>query len=132
MLEGFLAGVGGVGGACAVIGLILKVWPGAMEGLATALVAHVNPDRLPYDSTLSRHFAKTRLLGEQADTIADRMDELQRDTIKNTLISLIYGDPGHDHREAVRYELDKLERLNARCWIVDAARAYLDRRKDDQ
>ena len=44
MLQNFLAGFGGVGGACAVITLCLKIWPGALESLATGLYAHVNPE----------------------------------------------------------------------------------------
>ena len=92
MFQTFLAGFGGVGGACAVITLCLKIWPGALESLATGLYAHVNPERLPYNSVLSQHFAKTRQLGERTERFDERMDELCRDTIKNTLISLIYGD----------------------------------------
>ena len=117
MFQTFLAGFGGVGGACAVITLCLKIWPGALESLATGLYAHVNPERLPYNSVLSQHFAKTRQLGERTERFDERMDELCRDTIKNTLISLIYGDQSHDHSEAVRYELAKLEKLDAQCWI---------------
>ncbi len=97
MFQTFLAGFGGVGGACAVITLCLKVWPGALESLATGLYAHVNPERLPYNSVLSQHFAKTHQLGERTERFDERMDELCRDTIKNTLISLIYGDQSHDH-----------------------------------
>ena len=104
MFQTFLAGFGGVGGACALITLGLKVWPGALDALATGLYSHVQPERLPYDSPLSQHFAKTRTLGERTSKIDDRMDELCRDTIKNTIISLIYGDRSHDHSEAVRYE----------------------------
>ena len=66
---------------------------------------------------LSQHFAKTRQLGKRTEKFDDRLDELCRDTIKNTLISLIYGDQSHDHSEAVRYELTKLEKLDAQCWI---------------
>mgnify|MGYP006934533412 FL=1 len=128
MIQSFLAGFGGVGGACAVVTLILKIWPGALEALATGLYGHVNPERLPYNSVLSQHFAKTRQLDERTEKFDERVDELCRDTIKNTLISLIYGDPAHDHSEAVRYELSKLEKLDARCWIVDAAQRYLDER----
>lgn len=121
MLQNFLAGFGGVGGACALITLLLKVWPGALDALATGLYAHVRPERLPYDSPLSQHFAKTRQLGERTEKFDDRMDELCRDTIKNTIISLIYGDKDTDHSEAVSYELSKLEKLDAQCWIVAAA-----------
>lgn len=121
--------MGGVGGACALITLGLKVWPGALDALATGLYAHVQPERLPYDSPLSKHFAKTRTLGERTAKIDDRMDELCRDTIKNTIISLIYGDKDTDHSEAVSYELSKLEKLDAQCWIVAAAEKYLEDRQ---
>lgn len=129
MFQTFLAGFGGVGGACAVITLCLKIWPGALESLATGLYAHVNPERLPYNSVLSQHFAKTRTLGERTSKIDDRMDELCRDTIKNTIISLIYGDKDTDHSEAVSYELSKLEKLDAQCWIISAAEKYLEDRQ---
>lgn len=80
---------------------------------------------LPYNSVLSQHFAKTRQLGERSERFDGRLDELCRDTIKNTLISLIYGDQSHDHSEAVRYELSKLEKLDAQCWIISAAEKIL-------
>lgn len=128
MLQNFLAGLGGVGGACALITLLLRIWPGALDALATGLYAHVQPERLPYDSPLSQHFAKTRMLEERTERVDGRLDELCRDTIKNTLISLIYGDQSHDHSEAVRYELAKLEKLDAHCWIVAAAEKYLEER----
>ena len=85
--------------------------------------------RLPYDSPLSQHFAKTRQLGERTEKFDGRLDELCRDTIKNTIISLIYGDQSHDHSEAVRYELTKLEKLDAQCWIISAAEKYLEDRQ---
>ena len=129
MFQTFLAGFGGVGGACALITLGLKVRPGALDALATGLYSHVRPERLPYDSPLSQHFAKPRTLGERTSKIADRMDELCRATIKNTLISLIYGDKDTDHSEAVSYELSKLEKLDAQCWIVAAAEKYLEDRQ---
>lgn len=129
MFQTFLAGFGGVGGACAVITLVLKVWPGALDALATGLYSHVRPERLPYDSPLSQHFAKTRQLGERTEKFDERMDELCRDTIKNTIISLIYGDKDTDHSEAVSYELSKLEKLDAQCWIIAAAEKYLEDRQ---
>ena len=129
MLQNFLAGFGGVGGACALITLLLKVWPGALDSLATGLYSHVDPNRLPYNSVLSQHFAKTRQLGERTEKFDGRLDELCRDTIKNTLISLIYGDKDTDHSEAVSYELAKLEKLDAQCWIVAAAEKYLEDRQ---
>ena len=118
-----------MGGACALITLGLKVWPGALDSLATRTAAHVQPERLPYDSPLSQHFAKTRQLGERTEKFDGRLDELCRDTIKNTLISLMYGDRTTDHSEAVRYELAKLEKLDAQCWIVNAAKKYLEDRQ---
>lgn len=77
----------------------------------------------------SQHFAKTRQLGERTEKFDGRLDELCRDTIKNTIISLIYGDQSHDHSEAVRYELTKLEKLDAQCWIISAAEKYLEDRQ---
>ena len=129
MLQNFLAGFGGVGGACALITLLLRIWPGALDALATGLYAHVRPARLPYDSPLSQHFAKTPQLRQRTAKFDRRLDELFRDTIKITLIALIYADLSHDHSEAVRYELAKLEKLDAQCWIVAAAEKYLEDRQ---
>ena len=81
MFQTFLAGFGGVGGACALITLGLKVWPGALDALATGLYAHVRPERLPYDSLLSQHSRNTTTRRTHRK-IDDRMDELCRDTIK--------------------------------------------------
>ena len=116
VLQNFLAGFGGVGGACALITLLLRIWPGALDALATGLYSHVRPERLPYDSPLSQHFAKTRQLGERTEKFDGRLDELCRD--KDT-----------DHSEAVSYELTKLEKLDAQCWIVAAAEKYLEDRQ---
>lgn len=107
------------------------------SGYGRALWTRWRPDcirtcgrkRLPYDSPLSQHFAKTRQLGERTEKFDGRLDELCRDTIKNTIISLIYGDQSHDHSEAVRYELTKLEKLDAQCWIISAAEKYLEDRQ---
>ena len=129
MLQNFLAGFGGVGGACALITLLLRIWPGALDALATGLYSHVRAERLPYDSPLSQHFAKTRQLGERTEKFDGRLDELCRDTIKNTIISLIYGDQSHDHSEAVRYELTKLEKVDAQFWIISADEKYLEDRQ---
>lgn len=60
---------------------------GRLDALATGLYAHVRPERLPYDSPLSQHFAKTRRLGERT------------------------------------------EKLDAQCWIVNAAEKYLEDRQ---
>ena len=40
-----------------------------------------------------------------------------------------YGDKDTDHSEAVSYELSKLEKLDAQCWIVAAAEKYLEDRQ---
>lgn len=95
----------------------------------TAYTRTCGRDACLTDSPLSQYFAKTRQLGERTEKFDDRMDELCRDTIKNTIISLIYGDKDTDHSEAVSYELSKLEKLDAQCWIVAAAEKYLEDRQ---
>lgn len=52
LLDSFLAGFGGVGGFCAVVTLVLRLWSGAFEALANSLYAHVSPEKLPYASDL--------------------------------------------------------------------------------
>lgn len=43
MIRTFIAAFGGVGGFCAVATLLLRVWPGALDTLATGLYSHVRP-----------------------------------------------------------------------------------------
>lgn len=107
--------------AVAVIG---KIWPDSLTAFSTWLYSHVDPERLPYGSEMNAHWAQSRELGERLDRFEATQHEVQKDTIKNTLINLM-ADTVRDHSEAVRYELDKLKRLNADCWIVDAAERYL-------
>ena len=79
---------------------------------------------------MNRHWEQVSDQEERAARFESDMRELRKDAIKNTLISLM-GDKGVDHSEAVRYELDKLLALDAKCWVVDAASRYLiDHRKE--
>lgn len=128
MFDDLLATVGGVTGMIALITFTLKVWPGLTSILSTWFYGHIDPDRLPSNSPIAKHWALTvevsRQLTELAETSAANNRELRKDTIKNTLISLM-ADPSQDHSEAIRYELSKLEALDADCWVVSAAKKYL-------
>ena len=124
MLDALLAGIGGVGGLCAATGLILKLWPGTLDALANGLYAHVDPSKLPYDSVLSQHFAHTREMRERQDAVDELLKEMQRDTVKNTILQLLL-DRDHDHSREVAYELQKLDALHAECWIVPMAQEYI-------
>lgn len=79
----------------ALLGLLLRLWP-----------------------TLAHAYA--RWVGSNMP----QLSEIQKDTIKNTLIALM-NEPG-DHSEAVRYELSKLEQLHAHCWVMTIAEDYLE------
>lgn len=48
LLDSFLIGFGCVGGFCAVVTLLLRLWSGAFEALANSLYAHVSHEKLPY------------------------------------------------------------------------------------
>lgn len=104
---------------CAVVG---RIWPDTLTAFASWLYGHVDPERLQYGSVMNRHWEEQRELRERFDI---EVRELRKDTIKNTLIQLMQ-DRDSDHSEAVRYELAKLEHLKADCWVVGAARRYLD------
>ena len=134
-LTDMLASVGGVAGLVAVLGFILKIWPGAASGLATWLYSHIDPDRIPYGSAMNAHWAATRELIEgQQDVRRNLADldeairaenrELRKDSVKNVILSLM-ADKSVDHSAEIRYELAKLEDLDADCWVVDAARDYI-------
>ena len=107
--------------AMAVIG---KLWPDTLPTFSTWLYSHVDPGKLPFDSEMNAHWAQSRELGERLDRFEANQDEVQKDTIKNTLLTLM-SDSTRDHSEAIRYELDKLKAINADCWVVDAAEQYL-------
>lgn len=107
--------------AVAVVG---KIWPDTITSFSTWLYAHVDPRRLPYGSEMNRHWERTHELNEWRDHVDQQLMELQKDGIKNVLIQLI-NDKTRDNSVEIRYELDKLEGLDAQCWIVDAARQYL-------
>lgn len=128
MFDDFLASVGGVAGFCAVVTLLLKVFPSITTSFSTWFYGHIDPLKLPYGSPLNKHWEQTRELSEQVAALDKRSrednSELRKDTIKNTLIMLI-NDTTRNHSEAVRYELSKLEALDSDCWVVDAARKYL-------
>lgn len=134
-LEGMLAGVGGVAGFTAILALILKLWPGALAALSTWLYSHVDPDKIPYGSAMNDHWAQTRELAEGQREIREQLTafdaairaenrELRKDSIKNVIISLM-ADRDADHSTEIRYELDKLAALDADCWVIDAAKAYI-------
>jgi hypothetical protein len=121
MLDSFLGGIASSGALIALVSLIVGVWPKTVTALSTWLYSHVDPGRLPFESEMNRHWALTAKLDHQ-------LNEIQKDTIKNTLISLM-DQPG-DQSGKVRYELSKLEALNATCWVVDEAKQYLDEHHD--
>lgn len=111
-------------------GVVGRIWPDTFAAFASWLYGHVDPERLPYGSPMNRHWEQVSDQEERAARFESDMRELRKDTIKNTLIGLM-GDKDTDHSEAVRYELDKLTALDAKCWVVDAARRYLlDRQKE--
>ena len=107
--------------AVAVIG---KIWPDSLTAFSSWLYSHVDPERLPYGSEMNAHWAHSREFGERLDRVEAGQHEIAKDVIKNTILNLM-GDTGHDHSEAIRYELDKLKRLHADCWVIGAAERYL-------
>jgi hypothetical protein len=117
MLDSLLGGLLSAPALIALVGLIVKIFPSTMAGFSTWLYAHVDPGRLPYDSAMNRHWEESR-------EVMVQLREIQKDTIKNTLMSLM-EQPG-DQSVKVRYELAKLERLHAECWIMGEAEQYLE------
>lgn len=134
-LSDLLASIGGLAGVTAVLGFVLKVWPGAAAGLATWLYSHIDPERIPYGSAMNAHWAATRELMDGQKEIRQYLSdfeektsaenrEIRKDSIKSTLI-LLMADKDNDRSAEIRYELAKLEALDAECWVVDAAKEYI-------
>ena len=107
--------------AVAVIG---KIWPDTVTAFSTWLYSHIDPNRLPYGSIMNQHWAQVHDLGEQLDRFEHNQNEVRKDVIKGTLVSLLH-DREHDHSVEIRYELEKLRELDAECWVVEAAEQYL-------
>lgn len=60
LLDSFLIGFGCVGGFCAVVTLLLRLWSGAFEALVNSLYAHVSHEKLPL---CQRNAGRVRLGG---------------------------------------------------------------------
>ena len=107
-----------------LLAVIGKLWPDGLTAFSTWLYSHVDPERLPYGSEMNAHWAQSRELGERLDRFEAIQHEVRKDTVKNTLLTLM-SDPTRDHSEAIRYELDKLKATNSDCWVVSTAEQYL-------
>ena len=107
-----------------ILAVVGRVWPDTLTSLSTWMYSHVDPGRLPHDSEVNRHWARTHDLGVRMDRLDAQMVEVRKDQIKAVLIQLM-SDKDHDRSTEVRYELSKLEALHADCWIMDYARDYL-------
>lgn len=123
MLDSLTGGLISDGVVIALLGLIVKIWPKGLSTLATWFYSHVDPGQLPYDSDMNRHWRQTSELRRQTEQVQDQLWEIRKDIIKNTLVSLM-EQPG-DQSAKVRYELSKLESLDAHCWVMQEAEDYL-------
>lgn len=123
MLDSLTGGLISDAVVVAVLGLVIKLWPGSIARLSTWLYSHVDPGQLPYGSTMNRHWQQTHEMSERIRETNEQLIEIRKDTIKNTLIGLM-EQPG-DQSTKVRYELSKLESLHAHCWVMQEAEDYL-------
>ncbi|WP_390132997.1 hypothetical protein [Bifidobacterium apicola] len=123
MLDSLTGGLISDAVVVAVLGLVIKLWPGSIARLSTWLYSHVDPGQLPYGSTMNRHWQQTQEMSERIRETNEQLIEIRKDTIKNTLIGLM-EQPG-DQSTKVRYELSKLEALHASCWVMQEAESYL-------
>lgn len=110
----------------ALFGLIVKIWPGGLSALAAWLYSHVDPGRLPYDSAVNRRWRETGDLRRQTVQVQDQLREIRKDSIRNTLASLMEQRGGQSSK--VRYELSELESLDVHCWVMQEAGDYLAQR----
>lgn len=123
MLDSLTGGLISDAVVVAVLGLVIKLWPGSIARLSTWLYSHVDPGQLPYGSAMNRHWQQTQEMSERIRETNEQLIEIRKDTIKNTLIGLM-EQPG-DQSTKVRYELSKLEALHASCWVMQEAESYL-------
>ncbi|OZG52755.1 hypothetical protein CLV65_1482 [Pseudoscardovia suis] len=107
-----------VGGILSITVAMLTVSPNVRGRLARWLLSSLDPADLP-------QAAPMRHISERLDSVEQALNQLQRDTVKNTLMHLMREDDGDDHTQEVAYELAKLKALGGDCWVVDAAQRYL-------
>lgn len=117
-----------------MLGLLIKIFPGFWKKFSTSVLASAEIKKLPWDSDANHlieeiHGSENALKEHQKQEDAyhvrfeETLAEIQKDIIKNTLMTLMRSPA--DESERVRYELAKLEHLDADCWIVDVATSYL-------
>ena len=107
-----------IGGILSITVAMMTVSPGVRGRLARWLLSSLDPADLP-------QAAPMRHISERLDSVEQALNQLQRDTVKNTLLHLMREDDGSDHSQEVAYELAKLKALGGDCWVVDAAQRYL-------
>lgn len=119
----FLATFGGVGGAVAVLGIIVKIWPGTVQRFADSIFNHADPTRLKKDSPLAKHFEHTDELTTRQARIIDTLTELQVDAISNTILGLAHM--GGDQSTQIAEQVTKLEKLDTNSWALAFAQQYI-------
>lgn len=119
----FLGGIGGGAGAIALVGLVAKIFPGIWEHFATATLQSANLEKLAWDSQANKLVHRVADEEIHYSELKETLVEIQKDTIKNTLMSLMASP--RDESDRVRYEMGKLEKLDADCWVMLAAADYL-------
>lgn len=107
-----------IGGILSITVALMTVSPNVRGRLARWLLSSLDPQDLPQAAPMRR-------LSERLDDVQDALNQLQRDTVKNTLLHLMRETDGADHSQEVAYELAKLKALGGDCWVVDAAQLYL-------
>lgn len=110
-----------------ILGLLIKAFPQLSVKFATWVATKIDPDQFPDGSDINEHWHQVARVGERIENMQDTIDgqlkEIQKDVVKNTIMNLM-DKPG-DNSVDIRYELNKLEKLNASCWIMDLAEEYL-------
>ena len=110
-----------------ILGLLAKAFPQISVKFATWVATKMDPSQFPYGSGINEHWRQVARIGERIEDMQDIIDgqlkEIQKDVVKNTIMNLM-DKPG-DNSVDIRYELNKLEKLNASCWIMDLAEEYL-------
>lgn len=119
----FLGGIGGGAGAIALVGLVVKLFPSLWGKFSTSVLTSANLAKLPYDSQMNKLVHKVETETTHYQELKETLVEIQKDTIKNTLMSLMASSK--DESDRVRYEMGKLEKLDADCWVMEAAADYL-------
>lgn len=122
-MDHFLAAFGGVTGAVAVIGLLIRVIPTWRQHLVDSMFSQADPSKLKQNSPLAEHFNQFDQLADRQDHMLQSLRDLQADAISTTIVQLIHLP--NDNSAQIAAQITKLEKFDDHNWAIQVGRDYI-------